>query len=98
MNEMEIPVSAVRGYIENAIDIIIQIDRLSDGKRKITGISELEGIKDGEIIVKEIFAYKQRGLSENNSVVGEFSVAKKKPLVYDKIIRKGITKIEDIFE
>ena len=98
MNEMEIPVSAVRGYIENAIDIIIQIDRLSDGKRKITGISELEGIKDGEIIVKEIFAYKQRGLSENNSVVGEFSVAKKKPLVYDKIIRKGITRIEDIFE
>ena len=98
MNEMEIPVSAVRGYIENAIDIIIQIDRLSDGKRKITGISELEGIKDGEIIVKEIFAYKQRGLSENNSVVGEFSVAKKKPLVYDKIIRKGITKIEDIFK
>ncbi len=53
MNEMEIPVSAVRGYIENAIDIIVQIDRLSDGKRKkITSISELEGIKDGEIIVK----------------------------------------------
>lgn len=36
MNEMEIPVSAVRGYIANAIDLIVQIDRLSDGKRKIT--------------------------------------------------------------
>ena len=46
MNEMEIPVSAVRGYIANAIDLIVQIDRLSDGKRKITSISEIDGMKD----------------------------------------------------
>ena len=44
MNEMEIPVSAVRGYIANAIDLIVQIDRLSDGKRKITSISEVAGL------------------------------------------------------
>ena len=98
MNEMEIPVSAVRGYIENAIDIIVQIDRLSDGKRKITSISELTGIKDGEIVVKEIFTYKQKGLSEDGNVVGEFGLYKRKPLVYDKIIRKGFTGIKDIFE
>ncbi|MGN1312375.1 MAG: CpaF family protein [Bacilli bacterium] len=98
MNEMEIPVSAVRGYIENAIDIIVQIDRLSDGKRKITSISELAGIKDGEIVVKEIFTYKQKGLSEDGNVVGEFGLYKRKPLVYDKIIRKGFTGIKDIFE
>lgn len=98
MNEMEIPVSAVRGYIENAIDIIVQIDRLSDGKRKITSISELAGIKNGEIVVKEIFTYKQKGLSEDGNVVGEFGLYKRKPLVYDKIIRKGFTGIKDIFE
>ena len=98
MNEMEIPVSAVRGYIENAIDIIVQIDRLSDGKRKITSISELEGIKDGEIIVKDIFTYKQKGLSPEGNVVGEFGLYKRKPKVYDKILRKGFTKIKDIFE
>ena len=95
---MKIPVSAVRGYIENAIDIIVQIDRLSDGKRKITSISELEGIKDGEIIVKDIFTYKQKGLSPEGNVVGEFGLYKRKPKVYDKILRKGFTKIKDIFE
>ena len=57
MNEMEIPVSAVRGYIENAIDIVIQIDRLSDGKRKITSISELAGMEDGNILLKDIFTF-----------------------------------------
>ena len=98
MNEMEIPVSAVRGYIENAIDIIVQIDRLSDGKRKITSISELAGIKDGDIIVKDIFTYKQRGLSSEGNVVGEFGMYKRKPLVYDKMIRKGLISIKDIFE
>ena len=98
MNEMEIPVSAVRGYIENAIDIIVQIDRFSDGKRKITSISELAGIKDGDIVVKDIFTYKQKGLSDEGNVVGEFGLYKRKPIVYDKMLRKGLTKIKDIFE
>ena len=98
MNEMEIPVSAVRGYIENAIDIIVQIDRLSDGKRKITSISEVAGMKDGNIVLKEIFSFKQVGVSNDNSVMGEFGLYKKKPVVYDKIIRKGFNVIKDIFE
>ena len=98
MNEMEIPVSAVRGYIENAIDIIVQIDRFSDGKRKITSISELAGIKDGDIVVKDIFTYKQKGLSDEGNVVGEFGLYKRNPIVYDKMLRKGLTKIKDIFE
>ena len=88
MNEMEIPVSAVRGYIANAIDLIVQIDRLSDGKRKITSISEIDGMKDGEIVLKEIFSFKQVGVANYGSVMGEFGVYKRKPRVYDKITRK----------
>ena len=98
MNEMEIPVSAVRGYIENAIDIIVQVDRLSDGKRKITSISEISGIKDGNITLKEIFSFKQKGISSDGSVMGEFGVYKRKPLVYEKLARKGFEDIKDIFE
>lgn len=98
MNEMEIPVSAVRGYIENAIDLIVQIDRLSDGKRKITSISEVAGMKDGNITLKEIFSFKQIGLAEDNSVMGEFGVYKRKPLVMDKLERKGFGDIIDIFK
>ncbi len=98
MNEMEIPVSAVRGYIENAIDIIVQIDRLSDGKRKITSISEVSGMKDGNITLKEIFSFKLNGISSDGSVMGEFGVYKRKPLVYEKLARKGFENIKDIFE
>ena len=71
---------------------------MSDGKRKITSISELAGIKDGDIVVKDIFTYKQKGLSEDGNVVGEFGMYKRKPIVYDKMLRKGLTGIKDIFE
>lgn len=90
MNDMELPVSAIRNYIEKAINIIIQIERLSDGKRKVTSISEVVGLKDDKIQLKEIFSFKETGLSNQGSVVGEFVVYKRVPKVYDKIKRKGI--------
>lgn len=98
MNDMELPVSAVRGYIESAIDIIIQIDRMGDGRRRITSISEVIGIKDEKINIKEIFSFVQKGIANDNSVIGEFVYHKYVPKVYDKIKRKGINTIEDIFK
>lgn len=98
MNDMELPVSAVRGYIANAIDIIIQIDRMSDGRRRITSICEVVDLKDLKVEMKEIFAFTQKGIADDNSVIGEFSFSKKVPLVYDKIKRKGINTIDDLFK
>lgn len=97
MNEMSIPVSAIRGYIENAIDIIVQIDRLSDGRRKITNISEVDGMRDGNIVVREIFYYRQNGTTEEGSVLGDFVKVRGTPRVVDKISRKGIEEIKGIF-
>ncbi len=97
MNEMSIPVGAIRGYIENAIDIIVQIDRLSDGRRKITNISEVDGMRDGNIVVREIFYYRQNGTTEEGSVLGDFVKARGTPRVVDKISRKGIEEIKGIF-
>ena len=96
MNDMELPVSAIRNYIEKAIDIVIQIERLSDGKRKITSISEVVGFKDDKVKLKEIFGFKENGLSEQGNVRGEFIVYKYKPKVYERMRRKGII-LKDIF-
>ena len=98
MNEMEIPVNAVRGYIENAIDIVVQIDRLTDGKRKITSICEINGIKDGEINLKQIFGFVQKGVTDNNSVDGEFVTCNCMPGICDKIKRRGINKVVSLFK
>ena len=96
MNDMELPVYAIRNYIEKAIDIVIQIERLSDGKRKITSISEIVGLKDEKVELKEIFSFKEDGVSDQGNVMGEFVVYKRVPKVYDRIKRKGI-QLDNIF-
>ena len=96
MNDMELPVSAIRNYIEKAINIVIQLDRLSDGKRKVSSISEVVGIKNDKVALKEIFAFRENGLSDEGNVRGEFMVYKYTPKVYEKIKRKGII-LKDIF-
>ena len=98
MNDVEIPVSAVRGYIENAINLIVNIERLADGRRKVTSICEVVGMKDGNIKLKEIFAFKQKGVTKNNEVIGGFVMYKYTPKVYEKINRAGITTLVDLFE
>ena len=98
MNDMDLPVNAIRGYIESAIDIIIQIDRMGDGRRRITSISEVIGMNENKIETKQIFSFKQIGIANDNSVIGEFVYHKYIPIVYEKIKRKGITSVDDIFK
>lgn len=97
MAGMEIPIKAIREYIENAIDIVVQVERLSDGKRKVTNISEVVGIKDDSIVLKEIFSFKQNGLTAKQEVLGEFLLHKYIPKVYDKLKARGIDNLKDIF-
>ena len=82
MAGMEIPIRAIREYIENAIHIVIQISRMADGKRKVVDISEVVGFKDDEIQLKQIFTFEQTGVLDNGEVDGEFN----------KICSKSISK------
>lgn len=98
MSGLDIPIKAIREYIYNAIDLVVCIERLADGRRKVVSISELESIKDGSIILKDIFVFKQDGLSENGNVNGEFVRYDFKPKVLNKLRSKGIIDIDYIFE
>lgn len=97
MAGMEIPVKALREYIENAIDIVIHIQRLADGRRKITSISEVTGMKNDMIEMREIFSFRQKGLTEKGEVNGEFVMSKRVPVIYQKITERGINTLEDIY-
>lgn len=98
MGEIELPIKAVRGYIESAIDIVVSVERLSDGKRKVTSISEIVGFDGDKIELREIFGFIKHGLTENREVIGEFMLHEYVPLVYDKIRSRGIDTVDDIFE
>lgn len=98
MGGIEIPLKAVRDYIEKALDIVINIERLSDGRRKITSISEVVGFDGDRIVLQDIFAFNQKGLTENGEVNGEFVLYNYVPSVYKKIRNRGVHSVDDIFE
>lgn len=98
MAGMEIPIKAIREYIENAIDIVINISRLTDGKRKVTSISEVVGFEKDEIKLNEIFAFNQTGVSQDGEVIGEFVLNEATPAIYERLKSRGITNLKDIFE
>lgn len=97
MSGIQIPVNAIREYIEKAIDLVVSIERLQDGKRKIVSICEVAGLKNNEIELKEIFAFKEKGLTQTGEVNGSYIMYKYTPRVYKKIKSKGIDSIDDIF-
>ena len=82
----------------NAIDLIVTISKLSDNKHRITSILELNKNSKGEIVLKEIFAFKTNGLLKNNEVDGEFKMYNYLPKAYKKIKALGIDLVDDIFE
>ena len=98
MSGLDIPIKAIREYIVSAIDLVVNIDRMSDGKRKVTSICELENFEGDEIKLKEIFAFHQKGLTPNGEVDGEYTIYNETvPAVYKKISTKGITDIDFMF-
>ncbi len=97
MTGMEIPVKAIREYIEKAIHLVVHIERMADGRRKVVNISEITGFNNDIIETKEIFSYKQTGVLPNGEIEGEFIKHKYIPNIYKSLKARGINDLDDIF-
>lgn len=87
----ELPLTAVRNQIASAIDIVIHLSRMRDHTRKVTEISELTGIKNGEIIMNPLFIYEEDEKSTKSYVSGCLKRTKNRLVSYEKLHRCGIT-------
>ena len=90
MSGIDIPIKAVREYIENAINIVVNIQRMHDGKRKITSICEVDGFDKDMIKLIPIFEFVQMGLTDTGEERGEFTCKNKKPNVAKLLKSRGI--------
>ncbi len=72
--DCEIPLSAVRQQIASGIDIFVHLGRLRDGTRKVLGVYEVDGIKEGEISLRELFRFEETGMQEGR-IIGEWKKA-----------------------
>ena len=98
MGDMKISAEAVAGQIASAIGLIVQAQRLSDGQRKITSISEVTGMEGRVIQMQEIFNYTRTGTGPKHEVIGEFRATGIRPLCLQTILTSGIELDESIFE
>jgi pilus assembly protein CpaF len=93
----QLPSHAIREQLVGAINIVIQQDRLSDGSRKITAISEIQSAQRGKIDLKDIFVFEQESISEQGQVKGDFKATGLIPKSLPKIRAAGIDLSESFF-
>ncbi|MGE5507743.1 MAG: CpaF family protein [Chitinophagales bacterium] len=98
MAGMELPVKAIREQIASAVDLIVQQSRLRDGSRKITHITEVQGMEGEIITLQDIFVFEQRGVDETTGkIVGRHKPTGIRPKFIDKFYNAGIQVPPDLF-
>ncbi len=98
LSGIELPVRAINEMVSSAINIIVQINRFSDGTRKITGIAEITGIShDFQLQLQDVFVFRQKGLDNDGKVIGDYEPTGYIPKCYDEFATRGIPLSKDIF-
>ena len=90
MAGLPMTVASIRGQIASAIKIIVQLSRLSDGKRKVTSIAEVTGLEGDIIQMQEIFKFVRTGMGPDNSVIGHFQATGVRPRFLTDLLAMGI--------
>jgi septum site-determining protein MinD len=97
MAGMDLPVRAIREQIAGAVDLIIQISRLSDGSRKILSITEVQGMQGDTVTLQDVFEFKETGFDKNRKITGLFQSKGLIPKFIQELKDKGIGIPKDLF-
>jgi pilus assembly protein CpaF len=96
MAGMDLPVTAIRQQISSAVDLIVQQSRLRDGSRKVTNITEVQGMEGDIIVLQDIFTFQQESF-ENGKVIGRIVPTGVRPRFMPKIEDAGIHMPPSVF-
>ena len=97
MSGVDIPLRSARAQIASAINVVIQVSRMSDGRRKLMSLSELTGMEGDVITMQEIFRFKMAGRDEKGRVLGHFEATGIRPKFMSELADRGITLPADLF-
>lgn len=97
MAGMDLPAKAIREQIAGAVDLIIQISRLSDHSRKCISITEVVGMQGDTVTLQEVFRFKEEGFDKNRKVVGQFQATGLIPTFIESFEQKGISVPRGLF-
>jgi pilus assembly protein CpaF len=98
MSNLNIPTVAIRRQIASAIDVVVQVSRLSDGTRRVTNLSEITGMEKDIVTMQDIFVYQKKGIRESGEVLGDFVATGIRPKFSERLLVTGIQLASSMFE
>jgi pilus assembly protein CpaF len=98
MADLNIPDKAVRQQVASALNVVIQINRMADGTRKVTSIAEVTGMEQDVITMQEIFSFTKSGLDQNGKMMGLFKASGIRPKCAEQLSTAGYPLPMDMFE
>jgi pilus assembly protein CpaF len=91
MAGMDLPLKAIRQQVAGALNLVIQLNRLKDGSRKVTSVTEIVGMEGETITMQEIFKFESKGADPSTGqIVGEFNPTGIRPKIIDKLFDMGV--------
>ena len=97
MAGMELPVRAIREQIASAVDIIVQLSRFSDGRRRVTAIVSIEGLEGDVILTQPLFNFRQKGVGPGGAILGSYQGCGQPPAFYEALDEAGVCLDRTIF-
>ena len=85
MSGIDISPKSARSQIASAIEIVLQLERLSDGQRRVTSIAEITGMEGEMVLMQEVFRFERRGIDAEGRVLGEFRATGVRPAFMRKL-------------
>jgi pilus assembly protein CpaF len=98
MASLNLPERAIRQQIASAINLLVHVSRLSDGRRKVTAVSEITGMEGEVITSQDIFLFERRGITDDGKVRGLFRATGIRPKCAERIVASGKTLAPEMFE
>jgi pilus assembly protein CpaF len=98
MANLNIPERAIRQQVASAIEVIVQVARLSDGTRKVTAIAEITGMERDMITMQDIFVFEKIGVAEDGKIRGRFRATGLRPKCAERLAASGIALPPQMFE
>ena len=98
MSGFDLPQRAVRQQLASAVDVVIQLSRLSDGRRKLVSLQEITGMEGEVVTMQEIFRFERRGVGEDGQVLGQLIPTGIRPSFTEKLRLAGVPLPGELFE
>ena len=98
MANLNLPDKAIRQQIASAMNVVVQVSRMTDGSRKIVSISEITGMEGSVVTMQDLFVYERRGFDADHKVRGTFKPTGIRPKFSERLFGFGIRLPQDMFE